>query len=307
MGKIAFLYPGQGAQKVHMGQDFYEQSSVAKELFEMAEQVLDFDVKQVCFEENSLLDQTAYTQAAMVTTCLAMTSEFLKHGIKPDVTAGLSLGEYAAIAVAGGMSYEDAIHLVRVRGILMEEAVPDGKGAMAAVLGMDARKIEELIKGRADVSVANYNCPGQIVITGMKDAVEEAMEDLVTAGAKRCIRLNVSGPFHSEFMKEAAEKLRAHMQRIPFQELKLPYVTNVTAEYIQEAEKIEDLLVCQMVSPVRWMQSIEKMIAEGVDTFVEIGPGKTLSGFVKKINSEVHVYHVETIEQIGEVICQIEK
>ena len=290
-----------------MGQDFYEQSSVAKELFEMAEQVLDFDVKQVCFEENSLLDQTAYTQAAMVTTCLAMTSEFLKHGIKPDVTAGLSLGEYAAIAVAGGMSYEDAIHLVRVRGILMEEAVPDGKGAMAAVLGMDARKIEELIKGRADVSVANYNCPGQIVITGMKDAVEEAMEELVTAGAKRCIRLNVSGPFHSEFMKEAAEKLRDHMQRIPFQKLKLPYVTNVTAEYIQEAEKIEDLLVCQMVSPVRWMQSIEKMIAEGVDTFVEIGPGKTLSGFVKKINSEVHVYHVETIEQIGEVICQIEK
>lgn len=290
-----------------MGQDFYEQSSVVKELFEMAEQVLDFDVKQVCFEENSLLDQTAYTQAAMVTTCLAMTSEFLKHGIKPDVTAGLSLGEYAAIAVAGGMTYEDAIHLVRVRGILMEEAVPDGKGAMAAVLGMDARKIEELIKGRADVSVANYNCPGQIVITGMKDAVEEAMEELVTAGAKRCIRLNVSGPFHSEFMKEAAEKLRDHMQRILFQELKLPYVTNVTAEYIQEAEKIEDLLVCQMVSPVRWMQSIEKMIAEGVDTFVEIGPGKTLSGFVKKINSEVHVYHVETIEQIGEVICQIEK
>ena len=290
-----------------MGQDFYEQSSVAKELFEMADQVLDFDVKQVCFEENSLLDQTAYTQAAMVTTCLAMTSEFLKHGIKPDVTAGLSLGEYAAIAVAGGMSYVDAIHLVRVRGILMEEAVPVGKGAMAAVLGMDARKIEELIKGRADVSVANYNCPGQIVITGMKDAVEEAMEDLVTAGAKRCIRLNVSGPFHSEFMKEAAEKLRAHMQRIPFQELELPYVTNVTAEYIQEAEKIEDLLVCQMVSPVRWLQSIEKMIAEGVDTFVEIGPGKTLSGFVKKINSEVHVYHIETIEQIGEVICQIEK
>ena len=189
----------------------------------------------------------------------------------------------------------------------MEEAVPDGKGAMAAVLGMDARKIEELIKERADVSVANYNCPGQIVITGMKDAVEEAMEDLVAAGAKRCIRLNVSGPFHSEFMKEAAEKLRDHMQRIPFQELELPYVTNVTAEYIQEAKKIEDLLVCQMVSPVRWMQSIEKMIAEGVDTFVEIGPGKTLSGFVKKINSEVHVYHVETIEQIGEVICQIEK
>ena len=290
-----------------MGQDFYEQSSVAKELFEMADQVLDFDVKQVCFEENSLLDQTAYTQAAMVTTCLAMTSEFLKHGIKPDVTAGLSLGEYAAIAVAGGMSYADAIHLVRVRGILMEEAVPDGKGAMAAVLGMDARKIEELLKGRADVSVANYNCPGQIVITGMKDAAEEAMEDLVTAGAKRCIRLNVSGPFHSEFMKEAAEKLRDHMQRIPFQELELPYVTNVTAEYIQEAKKIEDLLVCQMVSPVRWMQSIEKMIAEGVDTFVEIGPGKTLSGFVKKINSEVHMYHVETIDQIGEVICQIEK
>ena len=164
-----------------------------------------------------------------------------------------------------------------------------------------------LIKERADVSVANYNCPGQIVITGMKDAVEEAMEALVAAGAKRCIRLKVSGPFHSEFMKEAAEKLRDHMQQIPFQELELPYVTNVTAEYIHEAEKIEDLLVCQMVSPVRWIQSIEKMIAEGVDTFVEIGPGKTLSGFVKKINSEVHVYHVETIEQIGEVICQIEK
>lgn len=307
MGKIAFIYPGQGAQKAFMGKDFYEQSVAAKEIYDKADEVLDISVKELCFTENELLDNTAYTQAALVTTCLAMTAELKEYGITPDVTAGLSLGEYAAIAVAGGFSFTDAIQLVRARGIYMEEAVPGGKGAMAAVLGMEAEKIEEVLVTRENVSIANYNCPGQIVITGMKGAVEEAAEALKAAGAKRCMMLNVSGPFHSEFLTGAGEKLRAKIKEVQVQELRIPYVTNVTAEYVENISETEELLVKQISSSVRWMQSVEHMIENGVDTFVEIGPGKTLAGFMKKINKEVKVLNVNSMEDIGEVVCYLKK
>lgn len=307
MGKIAFIYPGQGAQKVYMGKDFYEQSAVAKEIYDKADELLDISVKDLCFIENELLDNTAYTQAALVTTCLAMTAELMEHGIRPDVTAGLSLGEYAAIAVAGGLSYMDAIQLVRARGIYMEEAVPGGKGAMAAVIGMKAEKIEEVLASRENVSIANYNCPGQIVITGLKEAVEEAAEALKEAGAKRCLMLNVSGPFHSEFLVEAGEKLRTKIKEAQLSELQIPYVTNVTAEFVTDICETEELLVKQISSSVRWMQSVECMIENGVDTFVEIGPGKTLAGFLKKINKEVKVLNVGTMEDIGEAVCYLKK
>ena len=307
MGKVAFIYPGQGSQKAGMGKDFYEQCDMAKIVYDTANQVLDIDVKELCFTENELLDHTAYTQAALVTTCLAMTNVLLEKGIRPDVTAGLSLGEYAAIAVAGGMDMADAIRLVRARGIYMEEAVPGGKGAMAAVLGMDVSKIEEILRDREAVSIANYNCPGQIVITGMKEAVEEAVEALKEAGAKRCVMLNVSGPFHSDFLKEAGQKLEENLKEVNVTELQIPYVTNVTAEFVTEIEETKELLVKQVSSPVRWIQSVENMIEEGVDTFVEIGPGKTLAGFVKKINKNVKVLNVSTVEDIGEVVCYLEK
>lgn len=301
MGKIAFIYPGQGAQKCFMGQDFYNMYPKCAEIFDKAEDALDISVKDLCFRENPLLDQTQYTQPAMVTTCLGITAVLQDMGIEPDVTAGLSLGEYAAIAAAGGMDYIDAIRLVRRRGVFMEEAVPSGKGAMTAVLGMDAGAIEKVLEEFENVFIANYNCPGQIVITGMKEGVEAAGVKLTEAGAKRCIPLVVSGPFHSIYLKEAGVKLRKHMEEITFNELAIPYITNVTATYVSDKDDIPSLLEKQICSSVRWQQSVETMIADGVDTFIEIGPGKTLAGFIKKIDREVKVINVSCVEDIETV------
>ena len=305
MGKIAFVYPGQGAQKVGMGKDFYENSERSKEIFDLAASVLDFDIKQVCFEENDFINNTKYTQAALVTTCLAMTKEVLALGIKPDVTAGLSLGEYAAIATAGGMSDEEAIKTVRVRGILMDEAVPDGKGAMAAVLGMTGEAVYEVVKDLADVSIANYNCPGQIVITGEKSAVENAGKVLSENGAKRVIPLNVSGPFHSAFLKGAGETLGETLETVDWKELEIGYVTNVDASLVTDIRQTKDLLMKQVSSSVLWEQSVRNMIEMGLETFVEIGPGKTLAGFIKKIDKEVQVVNVGAFEDLAKLKEQL--
>lgn len=301
MSKIAFIYPGQGAQKAGMGKDFYENSESARAVFDRASEILDLDMKELCFEENDRLDLTEYTQAALVTTCLAMTKVVSERGICPDVTAGLSLGEYCAIAIAGGMSEEDAIRTVRKRGILMQNTVPAGEGAMAAVLGMEASAIEEVIAGIEGVSIANYNCPGQIVITGVTEGVEEASEKLKAAGAKRVVILNVSGPFHSPLLKSAGEELLKELENVEIHKLEIPYVTNVTAEYVQDEEEIKGLLGQQVSSSVRWEQSIRKMIEEGVDTFVEIGPGKTLAGFMRKISRDVAMYNIGTWEDVEKV------
>lgn len=301
MSKIAFIYPGQGAQKAGMGKDFYENSESARAVFDRASEILDLDMKELCFEENDRLDLTEYTQAALVTTCLAMTKVVSEHGIRPDVTAGLSLGEYCAIAIAGGMSEEDAIRTVRKRGILMQNTVPAGEGAMAAVLGLEASAIEEVIADIEGVTIANYNCPGQIVITGVTAKVEEASEKLKTAGAKRVVMLNVSGPFHSPLLKSAGEELLKELENVEIHKLEIPYVTNVTAEYVQNEEEIKGLLGQQVSSSVRWEQSIRKMIEEGVDTFVEIGPGKTLAGFMRKISRDVAMYNIGTWEDVEKV------
>ncbi|MEE0693560.1 MAG: ACP S-malonyltransferase [Lachnospiraceae bacterium] len=301
MSKIAFIYPGQGAQKAGMGKDFYENSESARAVFDRASEILDLDMKELCFEENDRLDLTEYTQAALVTTCLAMTKVVSEHGIRPDVTAGLSLGEYCAIAIAGGMFEEDAIRTVRKRGILMQNTVPAGEGAMAAVLGLEASAIEEVIADIEGVTIANYNCPGQIVITGVTAKVEEASEKLKAAGAKRVVMLNVSGPFHSPLLKSAGEELLKELENVEIHKLEIPYVTNVTAEYVQNEEEIKGLLGQQVSSSVRWEQSIRKMIEEGVDTFVEIGPGKTLAGFMRKISRDVAMYNIGTWEDVEKV------
>lgn len=310
MNKIAFIYPGQGAQRVGMGKDFYENSQAAKALFDRAGELLQLDMKALCFEENDKLDVTEYTQAALVTTCLAMTRVVKQQGITADVTAGLSLGEYCAIVAAGGMREEDAIRLVRKRGLLMQEAVPEGVGSMAAVLGMTGEEIEKVIGEMEGVSIANYNCPGQIVITGYREAVADASGRLVEAGAGRVIPLKVSGPFHSPLLTEAGIKLGAELDGVSLNPLHTPYVTNVTAGYVRDISRTKELLAKQVSSAVRWEQSVRNMIAEGVDTFVEIGPGRTLTGFVRKINREVQVYNIETFgdvfkvaEQLGESIC----
>ena len=301
MNKIAFIYPGQGAQKAGMGKDFYAYSPLAAEIYDKASEILNIDMKALCFEENDLLDQTEYTQAAMVTTCLAMTAVLEEAGLNPDVTAGLSLGEYCAIASAGGMTTEDAIRLVRKRGILMQNTVPKGKGAMAAVIGAETELIEKCLAPIEDVSIANYNCPGQIVITGYEAAVAEASEKLKEAGAKRVLPLNVSGPFHSPMMEAASQGLTEALEGVGFMELKIPYVTNVTGQYVRDIALTRGLLIQQVASGVRWQQSIEAMIADGVDTFVEIGPGRTLTGFLRKINRDVKGYNIRTYEEMHQV------
>lgn len=305
MSKIAFIYPGQGAQKAGMGADFYENSALAKELYDEASARLRLDLKALCFEKNELLDLTEYTQAALVTTSLAMTRVLKERGLCPDMTAGLSLGEYAAIAAAGGMDELDAISLVRRRGILMQNTVPKGVGGMCAVMGMEAEKIEEVICDMEDVQIANYNCPGQIVITGKTEAVEQAAKSLKEAGARRAMMLNVSGPFHSKMLEPAGDLLLEELEKVEFHELQIPYVTNVTAENVNDIKETKELLRKQISESVRWMQSVEHMIEEGVDTFVEIGPGKTLTGFLKKINPEVKGYSVATWEDVEKVIGEL--
>lgn len=298
MSKLAFIYPGQGAQTAGMGADFYENNEAAKSLYDEAGNLLGLDMKALCFEENELLDLTEYTQAALVTTCLAMTRAVRERGIAPDITAGLSLGEYAAIAAAGGMTEADAIRLVRIRGILMQNTVPAGEGAMCAVIGMKTEDIEAVLKDRDGVSVANYNCPGQIVITGRKAAVEKAAEALKAAGARRTVMLNVSGPFHSPLLIPAGVKLGEELEGVTFSELHIPYVTNVLAEKVEDIKDTKELLRRQVSSPVKWMQSMEQMIADGTDTFIEIGPGKTLTGFLKKIDRTVKIYNISSWEDV---------
>lgn len=305
MSRIAFIYPGQGAQKAGMGADFYENSALAREIYDQAEEAIGLDMKELCFEENSRLELTEYTQAALVTTCLAMTKVVEERGLHPDVTAGLSLGEYAAIAAAGGMDAADAIRLVRKRGILMQNTVPAGEGTMCAVMAMDAGEIEKVIADIDGVSIANYNCPGQIVITGRTAAVEEAAEKLKEAGAKRTVMLNVSGPFHSEMLAPAGEELEKELEATTLHPLKVPYVPNVTAQEVQDIKETKALLTEQVSAPVRWMQSMKEMIAAGVDTFVEIGPGRTLAGFLKKIDRNVKVYNISAWEDVDRVAAEL--
>lgn len=282
-------------------QDFYEQTETGKRIFDKATELMGFSMPQLCFEENDRLDITEYTQAAMVTASIAMMRVLEENGIKPDVAAGLSLGEYCALAAAGVMSDEDAIRTVRQRGILMQEAVPVGEGAMAAILALDAAAIEEVTGAMEGVWIANYNCPGQIVISGEKAAVEEACEKLKAAGAKRAVMLNVSGPFHSGMLADAGEKLGEVLSQVELHEPQIPYVANVTAQYVKSAAEVKELLTRQVSSSVRWQQSVEAMIADGVDTFIEIGPGKTLAGFMRKISRDVKTLNVEKLEDIGKV------
>ena len=301
MSKIAFIYPGQGAQAVGMGKDFYEKSPLSRTIFDQASEAVNLDLKKLCFEENDLLDKTEYTQVAMVTACLAMTRAVESMGLHADMTAGLSLGEYCAIAVAGGMCDLDAIRTVRSRGIFMEHAAPEGSGAMSAVLGMDAEVIEDVLNGREGVSIANYNCPGQIVITGEAAAVAEAGTALKEAGARRAMPLAVSGPFHSSLMKEAGEKLKEEAEKYNFTMTDIKLVANTTANILTSVDEVKDEIYRQSFGPVKWVDTIKKLKSEGVTTIYEIGPGKVLAGLIKKIDKEIEVKNIEKLEDLSNI------
>ena len=301
MGKTAFMFPGQGAQYVGMGKDFYDALPVCREMFELAGKASGLDVTALCFEENDRINITEYTQIAMLAAEVAILKAVEEKGIRADVTAGLSLGEYGALTVGGVMSPADVFKVVRQRGIYMQEAVPTG-GAMTAVMGLDAEKIEAVCEETEGiVSIANYNCPGQIVITGEELAVKAAAEKLSAAGAKRCVPLKVSGPFHSQMLAGAGEKLDRVLADVEIGEIRIPYIANVTADYVTDPGQVKELLTRQVSSSVRWQQTIERMLADGVDTFIEIGPGKTLSGFMRKISREVKTLNIEKLEDLDKL------
>ncbi|WP_405370368.1 ACP S-malonyltransferase, partial [Phocaeicola sp.] len=254
---------------------------------------LGIDMQQLCFEENDQLDQTEYTQAAMVTTSIAMTKVLESKGVKPDVTAGLSLGEYCALYAAGVMSEADAITTVRQRGILMQSEVPVGQGAMAAVLAMDAAAIEAVIADIDGVQIANYNCPGQIVISGSIEGINKACELMKAAGAKRALPLKVGGAFHSPLMEPAKVELEAAINATEFHTPKCPVYQNVDAKPYTDPAQIKANLVAQLTASVRWTQTVQNMIADGADEFTECGPGAVLQGLIKKINKEANAHGIE--------------
>ena len=292
MGKIAFVFPGQGAQVVGMGQNVYENSAVAKDVFEQASKAVDLDLKALCFEENNDINITEFTQVCLLTTSVAIMEELKTRGVKADVAAGLSLGEYCALVAAGSMNFVDAAKAVRKRGIFMQEEVPAGKGGMAAILGMDAAEIDKNIEEFDKVQVANYNCPGQIVISGEAENITKIMEDLKNVGAKRVLKLNVSGPFHSPMLAQAGEKLKKDLEKVNIKNPHIPYYANYTAELIDKntsTEYIKRILSKQVSGSVRFEQSVRKLIESGFDRFIEIGPGDTLTGFVKRIAKDMKV------------------
>lgn len=313
MGKVAFVFPGQGSQTVGMCKAFYDQYPVAKRVFEEADEALGFSITKMCFEgPEDQLRLTFNTQPAILTASTACAAVLKEHGISCDVAAGHSLGEYSALVNAGAMAFADAVRVVRKRGQFMQEAVPVGEGSMAAVLGLDSDKIVEICRqaeaesGEA-VQAVNFNCPGQVVIAGAVAAVNKAIDALKAAGAKRAILLPVSAPFHSTLMQPASERLGEVLADIKISDAQIPVVANVTAKEVTSGDEIKKLLVKQAAMPVLWETSVRNMVAGGVDTFVEVGPGKVLTGFTKKIAKGMPALNVEDPESLEKTLAHFQE
>ncbi|QQZ07980.1 ACP S-malonyltransferase [Heyndrickxia vini] len=310
MGKIAFVFPGQGSQTIGMGKSVVEKSDQAKSIFESADQRLGYSLSDIIFNgPDEKLTLTTNAQPALLTTSIAILTCLEEAGIRPDYTAGHSLGEYTALVAAGAIEFEDAVFAVHKRGEYMEEAVPNGEGTMAAVLGMDRndlQKVTDEVTANGDsVQLANLNCPGQIVISGTVKGVEKASVSAKENGAKRVLPLQVSGPFHSELMKPAAQKFVEVLNEVKVKDSNIPVIANVTAAPISNASDIKEKLIEQLYSPVLWEDSVLTMLELGVDTFIEIGPGKVLSGLIKKINRNVKTYSVQDFESCQSVVEEL--
>ncbi len=303
--KIGFVFSGQGAQYVGMGKEFYDKYDCVRDTFEAASASLGIDMAALCFTDEENLNKTEFTQPAILTMTTGVLKVLEKNGIKPDIVSGLSLGEYSAYVASGVFNFNQTVSLVRKRGLFMTEAVPSG-GAMAAIIGLDDSVVEETCKEAQEhgyVSPANYNMPGQVAIAGEKPAVDKASEIAKEKGAKMVVPLNVSGPFHTKLLLPASDRLKPEIEQMDFDTMKIPVVTNVTGEIVKDdRENIISLLTQQVMSPVRWVDCINTMSNEGVELFVEVGPGKTLSSFIKKIIKGAKVYNVENQQTLEKLL-----